>query len=185
MKMLDNNFTLERYGLYVRFVEESDAEFIVKIRTNDKLKKYIHQTSPDIDIQRQWIKDYKIRESENKDFYFLFEKPKGIKLGVNRIYDIKEDSFTTGSWVFSPQSPVGASILASIITREIAFELFPFKKLFFDVKRGNIAVIRYHEIYKPELQWQDEETNYYTCSKENFEKYKKKLLKIFYQEEKL
>jgi hypothetical protein len=175
------DFNIERYGLTVRLVNENDAEFIVALRTDSKLSRYIHQTSTDIEVQRQWIKGYKAREAENKDFYFMFEKPLGTKLGVCRIYDIEEESFTIGSWIFSPQAPVGASILADIITREFAYELFPNKKQLFDVKRGNITVNRYNETYKSELLYQDEETNYYTCSIENFEKYKKIYLRVFYK----
>jgi hypothetical protein len=40
-------------------------------------------------------------------------------------------------------------------------------------------VNRYHETFKSELLSQDELTNYYTCSKENFEKYKKIHLRMF------
>jgi hypothetical protein len=182
MKRLDNNFTLECYGLHVRFVEESDAEFIMELRTNPNLSKYIHETAPDIELQRQWIRDYKERQNKGEDFYFMFEKPRGIKSGVCRIYDIEEDSFTVGSWIFSRQAPVGSSILADIITREIAYKLFPLKKHLFDVKRANITVNRYNETYKSELLYQNEETNYYTCSRENFEKYKRIHIRMFYKE---
>jgi hypothetical protein len=181
MTILDNNFTLERYGLHVRFVEESDAEFIIELRTNPNLSKYIHETTPDIELQRTWIQNYKTRQHKGEDFYFMFEKPIGTRLGVCRIYDIKEDSFTMGSWIFLRQSPVGSSILADIITREIAFKLLPIKRCVFDVKRKNVTVDRYHGTYKSELLYQDEETNYYTCSKENFERYKRIHIRMFYK----
>jgi hypothetical protein len=181
MKMLDDNFVTERYGLYVRFVEENDADFILSLRTNPNLNKYIHETKPDVELQRTWIQRYKERQKNEEDFYFMFEKPQGAKLGVCRIYDINEESFTIGSWIFSQQAPVGSSILADIITREIAYERFPLKKHLFDVKRTNITVNRYNETYKSELLYQDERTNYYTCSKENFEKYKQIHIRMFYK----
>ncbi|GHT39675.1 hypothetical protein AGMMS49965_06350 [Bacteroidia bacterium] len=178
-QLLDENFKLERYGLYVRFVEESDAEFILKLRTNPDLNRYIHQTPPDVEVQRQWIHNYKERQRAGKDFYFIFEEPQSVRLGVCRIYDITEENFTIGSWIFSPQAPIGSAILADIITREIAFELFPDKEHLFDVKRANTNVNRYHETFKSTLLFQDELTNYYTCSKENFEKYKNLHLRMF------
>jgi hypothetical protein len=180
MTTLDNNFTFERYGLHVRFVEESDAKFIMELRINPDLSKYIHETTPDVELQRTWIRNYLKRQNNGEDFYFMFEKPKGTKLGICRIYDVKEDSFTIGSWIFSRQAPIGSSILADIITREIAYKLFPLKQHLFDVKRRNITVNRYHETYKSELLYQDEETNYYTCSKKNFEKYKGIHIRMFY-----
>jgi hypothetical protein len=172
MTILDNNFTLERYGLHVRFVEESDAEFIIKLRTDPNLSKYIHETNPDIELQRTWIRNYKTRQHKGEDFYFMFEKPLGTRLGVCRIYDIKEDSYTIGSWVFSTQAPVGSAILADIIIREIAYKYFPEKNNLIDVKIANINVNRYAKSLRSELLYKDEQTNYYTCKRENFEKSK-------------
>jgi hypothetical protein len=37
------NFTFEKYGLFLRLVEEEDAEFIVKLRTNPQLGKFFIQ----------------------------------------------------------------------------------------------------------------------------------------------
>ncbi|MDR1459117.1 MAG: hypothetical protein LBI60_02770, partial [Bacteroidales bacterium] len=64
----------------------------------------------------------------------------------------------------------------------IAYELFPSKKHLFDVQRRNITVNRYNETYKTELLYLDEVTNYYTCPKENFEKYKRIHIRMFYKE---
>ena len=179
MRHLDDNFSEERYGLHVRFVNETDAEFIVRLRTDEKLSRYIHATSPDVDGQVAWIRQYKQRQAAGEDFYFMFEKPVGVRAGVCRIYDIKPGEFTVGSWLFSPEAPIGSAILADIITREIAYELFPDSVHHFDVKRLNTSVNRYNETYKSELIAQDEWTNYYICSKENFEKYKKLHLRMF------
>lgn len=46
-----NHFNIlsgERYGLKYRLIEVEDAEFIVKLRTNKRLSRYIHSTSNDI-----------------------------------------------------------------------------------------------------------------------------------------
>ena len=68
---IPENFTIERYGLNVRLVEEKDAGFILSLRTNPKLSRYIHNTDDSLDKQRQWIRDYKKRELEGKDYYFI------------------------------------------------------------------------------------------------------------------
>lgn len=170
---------MERYGLSVRFVDQSDAEFIVRLRTDEKLGRYINATMPDVEAQRCWIEKYKEREERGEDYYFMFESLSGERLGLCRIYDIHPADFTVGSWLFSPTAPMGAAILADIITREIAYELFPDSTHYFDVKRQNTNVNRYNETYKSELIRQDEQTNYYTCSKDNFEKYKKLHLRMF------
>lgn len=176
---LPSDFSLCRYGLYVRFVNENDAEFILKLRTDSKLGKYIHATDKNIVAQKEWIRSYKIRELHGTDYYFMFEYPQGNRLGVCRIYNINENSFTLGSWVFSPDAPIGSSILGDIITREIAFDLYPNGILYFDVMKANINVNKYHKAYKSELIEEDELTNYYKCSKQNFEKYKARFVRMF------
>ncbi|KAA6323618.1 hypothetical protein EZS27_026962 [termite gut metagenome] len=180
MGKLSDDFKLEKYGLHVRLVNEDDAAFIVELRTDYKLGKYINATENNIEKQKEWIREYKKREKEGRDYYFIFFSD-GKFCGVNRIYNITIDSFTTGSWVFSSEAPIGSSILANIITREIAYKLFSCKKHLFDVKRANTNVNRYHATFKSTLLYQDELTNYYICSEENFEKYKNIHLRMFAQ----
>ncbi len=176
---LSPNFVLDRYGLHTRFVEESDADFILKLRTDTRLGRFLNSTKPDKEAQIIWTKEYKKRELAGVDYYFVFEKPKGTPLGVCRIYDVEEDEFTIGSWLFSPDAPVGSAILADIITREIAFELMPEKKLRFDVRRGNINVLRYQNTYKPIILRESSEDVFFELSRENFEKYKRLHLRMF------
>ncbi|WP_303208390.1 GNAT family N-acetyltransferase [Bacteroides oleiciplenus] len=121
MKKLPANFEITRYGLHVRFVDENDAEFILKLRTNEKLSRFIHSTDNNIDKQKEWIRNYKIREANAEDYYFIFYKD-GIPVGLNRIYGIHDHIFTTGSWIFDENVPFECAVVASIITRELAFE---------------------------------------------------------------
>lgn len=179
--MLTKGFTLNRYGLDVRYVNEDDAEFIIDLRTDPKLSRYINATKPDIQAQKDWILKYKERESQGLDYYFIFEK-NGIKLGLCRIYDIKQNEFTVGSWLFSPDAPKGAAILADIITREIAYESFPDKKLYFDVRKDNINVLRYQAAFHPEIIEEDDLSIYYTQSKELFNKTKRMILRMYYSD---
>lgn len=176
--ILPTDFVIEKYGLKARFVVESDAEFIVDIRTDESLSKYIHTTDNDIQKQKEWIRAYKQREAKGSEYYFIFYVD-DIPYGVERIYNIKEDSYEHGSLVFKKESPFGASIKADIITREVGFDVLRKKINLFDVSKGNNGVISYHLRYKPEVIGEDEESYHYSLSKENFEKYKKVYMKLF------
>lgn len=178
-QILPSNFRLKRYGLDVRFVTEDDAQFIVELRTDEKLSRYLNKTTPDINAQKEWTKEYKKREAEGTDYYFVFEKPLGVPIGVCRIYNITETDFTIGSWLFSPKAPVGAAILADIITREIAFDLMPQKRLLFDVRNENSNVLRYQHTYKPTVLKVTDVDTFFELSKENFDKYKQLHLRMF------
>ena len=178
MKKLSDNFNLDKYGLHVRMVRLVDAEFIVKLRTDAKLGRYIHATSNDVSQQIEWLYAYKEREVRGEDYYFVFESPTGIPVGVERIYDIKDESFTVGSWVFDKESPKGAAILSDIILKEIAWELFPEKDCLWDNMKGNVNVVHYALSYHPTLLRETETQLFFLCTKENFERYKKLYLRM-------
>lgn len=183
MKAITPDFTLDRYGLHVRLVNENDSEFIVRIRTNEKLGRYIHDTSNNIDNQLAWFREYKKREEKGQDYYFMFELPDGKRLGTERIYDITDTSFVTGSWVFDQEAPYGAAFLGDIITHEIAYELYPDKVHLHDIKKENHNVLRYAQLFKPKIIRETEDTIYFKNEKEDFyvaaEKLLKKILPVF------
>lgn len=174
MRKLPENFTLERYGLQVRLVNEDDAEFIVALRTDPRLSRYIHETSASVEDQKQWIRNYKKREARGVDYYFMF-LVNGVRQGVARIYDITEDSFTQGSWVFSPDAFLGASVLGNIISSEMGFEFLDKKIEYSDARRDN-NTNRYVQSFHPEIVKTDELNVYYRILPECFNHGKQKLI---------
>jgi RimJ/RimL family protein N-acetyltransferase len=166
MEKLPENFTLERYGLQVRLVNEDDAEFIVALRTDPRLSKFIHETLPSVEEQKQWIRNYKKREAQGLDYYFMFSV-NNMRQGVARIYNITEDAFTQGSWVFSPDAFLGASVLGNIISCEIGFDFLHKQVLYTDARREN-TTHRYVQSFNPEIINTDEENIYYRIWPENY-----------------
>ena len=73
---------------------------------------------------------------------------------------------------------VGIGVLCDIISREIAFELYPKSNNYFDVRKGNKNVIRYHQSYHPLQYKEDDENVYFSLSRLNFEKYKQLYLRM-------
>lgn len=121
MTKLPENFELDRYGLHVRLVREEDAEFIVKLRNDPQKARYISITSNSVDDQIKWIRLYKEREKEGRDYYFMYSYQDKLA-GVNRIYDIEENHFIHGSWVFGDDIPPYCALAAGIIAREVAYD---------------------------------------------------------------
>ncbi|MBP5424160.1 MAG: hypothetical protein J6Y78_17130 [Paludibacteraceae bacterium] len=176
---LPADFIDVRYGLVTRLVDKDDAEFVVRLRTDTQKGQFLGATDADVEKQRHWIQEYKKRERDGKEYYFMFEKPKGERLGVSRIYDIKEDTFTTGSWVFKKDAPFGAAFLGDIICHEIAFELFPKSVNLHDVRKANMGVRKYADEFHPTLLFETEYTQYYMNTRENYIKYKDAYLAKF------
>ena len=154
----------------VRLVDVQDAEFIFNLRTDKKLSRYISHTDDNILNQIKWIEDYKNRESAEKEYYFIFLY-NNVRLGVVRIYNIESDHFTQGSWLFSPDAPMGSSVLGNVIGSEMGFSLPNMNYFLSDVRKGN-SPHKYARVYHPEIIGEDEQNIYYKLSKENFEKYK-------------
>lgn len=183
MRRLPKAFTVERYGLYARLVEESDAEFIIKLRTDPKVSSFLHKTDPDVELQKQWIREYKIREEAGTDYYFIFYKD-GKPIGLDRLYDITDIQFNSGSWVFSTEAPFGSAFLAQLIVREIAFIDWGFEKegVGTGVHGKNVNVIKYDIMagMKEEGRYVSEGDEYILMSitKEDFLKGRKKVLRM-------
>ena len=99
--ILSDDFQLKKYGIEVRLVNEDDTQFILSLRADKWLTRFIHQTDDDEQKQREWIRKYKEREKAGKEYYFIYSKD-GVPFGLNRIYSIHNGSFTSGSWLCVP-----------------------------------------------------------------------------------
>lgn len=144
MKKLPSNFEINKYGLYARLANEKDSEFILELRTSNHTR-FMHDISNDLSRQIEWMKQYKEREKNGLDYYFIFYKD-DVPIGVNRIYDINGKEFSTGSWTFSQTAPFGAAFLAQVICREIAFDIlgFEYEKDPIGVHVDNTSVLKYN-----------------------------------------
>lgn len=178
MKRIPSNFTYNKYGLTVRLVQEEDAAFIVKLRTNSKLSRFIHATDNDVEKQKQWLREYKEREVEGKDYYFIYFSGKR-PVGVNRIYNITEDSSTGGSWICSEDATMEESLATNFISSEIR-EMFSIPSGPYNVSKGNNQVLKFHLRMGAEII--DENEYEYTLlgNRDKYNKAKEKLVKILF-----
>jgi len=173
------NFAINKYGLNVRLVNEYDAEFIIELRTNPLLSKHLHHTSQDVELQVEWIKEYKKREEKGEEFYFAFSDSNSEKvIGFARIHDINyiEKTFHAGSWIFEKNINQISPLLSEIIIKELGFDLLELEYCYFDVRKENKHVIKYHLRYEPQLISEDIENNYYCLSKDCYKKNINKIL---------
>lgn len=178
MKKIPYDFTYSRYGLTVRLVVEDDAAFIVKLRTNEKLSKYLHSTDNDIEKQKEWIREYKKREKEGADYYFIFfsgNRP----VGVDRIYNITSDSSTRGSWICSEDSTLEESLATSFICSEIE-EMFDIPTGPYNVSKGNNQVLKYHLRMGAEIISENDEEYLLVRNMEKYNKMKEKFIKMLF-----
>lgn len=182
-RLLPADFHGSKYGLTYRLVNESDAAFIIELRTAPQVGQFLHKTSSSIDDQIRWIKSYKEREENGTDYYFIFFK-NDEPIGLDRIYGINGTTFNVGSWVMKQGLPVENVLAVPIITNEIAFEVMNLElnDSSDGVHENNKQVLKFNKMfgYKVTGEYMSESGRFFSIrlTKEDFEAKKPFLIKM-------
>ncbi len=177
LQPLPKDFRLERYGLTARLVREEDSEYIMSLRTNRHLTRHIHFTDDSMRKHLEWFEKYKIREAEDRDYYFIYfkgEKP----VGVNRIYNIFEYYGTPGSWICSPENEIEVSMATNFILNDIIFEILQLDLTIFDVRKANKHVWKLHKQCGARQVGESEIDYYFVTDKKDYLERRDALLKM-------
>ncbi len=162
----------------LRLVKESDAEFIISLRTNDKYNKYLSSVGADVDAQRDWIRRYKEKENNKEEFYFIIERADGIPCGTVRMYDFQNSSFSWGSWILNEDKTRYAAVESAFLVYEFGFEELGFTKSHFEVVKGNDKVSDFHLKFGAKQTGEDSVHYYYDITKEAVAESKNKFARI-------
>lgn len=161
----------------LRFVEVQDSEFIVNLRQDEELSRYISSTSGDVSKQISWITTYKVREKAGSEYYYIIENL-GTPVGTVRLYDFIGDSFCWGSWIIVRGQSIKIAYSSVIMAYDFAFNELGFKQSHFDVMKGNDSVLRFHTKMGANIVRSDEANNYLEISSDAYFKIRPRLLKI-------
>ena len=166
-------FDLVANTVYLRLVKEKDAEFICNLRNTEELNTYISKSTVDTKMQRQWIIDYKERETEGKEYYFIIcRKSDDLPIGTVRLYDFLNNhkSFCWGSWILNADKPRYAAVESALLVYEAGFNHLNFDQSHFEVMKGNNNEHEFHLRMGAEKVREDEVNEYYIYKKETYEK---------------
>lgn len=170
-RKLPSDFALSRYGLDVRLINETDSEFIVALRTDTVLGRFINPTNSSVHEQVNWVRKYKERESAGTDYYFIYSQ-NGEPMGVNRLYNITKTEFTGGSFVFKRNCPFEIPVLATLIQLDIAFNMLGKELMYGDVRLDNHKVLKFHKLLHVEFTNQSDIDQFIRYRKETFNRRK-------------
>ena len=173
---MKNITVVEAKNTILRLVEESDAQFILDLRTKEKAK-YLSKTDNNLDNQINWIKNYKIREKDGKEYYFVIENKESERIGLVRAYKIEDDSATSGSWIMLDGVKTEATLEGVLLLYEFILEYLGKEKIFFDVRKDNKKVWRFHKSYGAVQIDEDELDYFFEFSKDSFKIMKKEYQK--------
>ena len=178
MIVLPSNFSINRYGLDCRLVNEGDVDFILSLRTDKELTKYIHQTENDREQQIHWIRDYKKREEEGREYYFIFFY-KGEAVGLNRMSSRSELYAVSGSWLCKPEIESWIPIAINFLFNDIVFEILNIQLVVCDVRRLNKKVNQYHKMIGDVKVHESNIDNFYYRTRNTFVPNRDKFVKLF------
>lgn len=87
------DYKLEGRFVSLRSVIEDDAEFILQVRNNPEICKYLPPLNITIEQQQLWITK---QRADNDSYYFILETPQGESIGTLSVYNITDNHAETG-----------------------------------------------------------------------------------------
>ena len=132
---------LDGYAFALRPVAEADSEFILGLRSDPLLSRFLHPTTAE--GHQRWLAGYFERPG---DYYFIVEsRDSGNAEGTVGIYNVDDGggSAEWGRWVLRHGS-LGA-IESAWLTYRAAFEALDLAMVYARTLRGNERVIAFHD----------------------------------------
>ena len=137
---MKNKFFLKGKAVNLRLVTLNDGEFIVSLRTNKKLNRYIHNEPTNINIQRSWLKKYLERDN---DYYFIIERVRDkSSVGLISLYNIKNNTAEWGRWILSEGNNFAIESVQLIY--KFSFESLGLDYIFCRTVEANKSVVSFH-----------------------------------------
>jgi RimJ/RimL family protein N-acetyltransferase len=137
------SLTCLRYGL--RPVTLDDATFIVALRMDPLLNRFVHEISPLIEDQTVWLERYFHRPD---DYYFIVEDlDSGQPQGTIGIYDVEHNASAAewGRWILKRGSM--AALESAWLIYEAGFSKLNVANLFSRTLVDNHRVVSFHDSF--------------------------------------
>lgn len=127
------------FGL--RPVRDDDAEFIVGLRSDPELGRWLNPTSPHVADQLDWLARYYERPG---DYYFVIERlSTGAAEGLIGVYDVEGGEAEWGRWLLKPGSL--AAVESAALIYRCAFELLDLDAVCCRTLAANERVVSFHD----------------------------------------
>lgn len=134
---------VEGHAFRLRPICDADAPFVLELRGNPALNRYLHPTSADLNDQLAWFSRYYERPG---DYYFVVERlDSGTAEGLISLYDIDPGAAcgVWGRWVLKPGSL--AAVESAWLIYRCAFELLGLQRVCSQTIVENEAVVSFHD----------------------------------------
>lgn len=147
-----------------------DAEFILKLRLDPELNKFLHKTDSSVMKQRAWIAE---KKKTADDYHMIIQSLDGKRLGIVALYDInwKSKAFDWGRWVISKSAPLCTAGESMALVYHFAFNVLRLELALISVYKDNKKVVAFHKGYGAKEIRKDSECVYFRFSKKDFDNF--------------
>lgn len=134
--------SLEGKYVCMRSVNTDDAAFICDIRNDDSLNKFVHAVSPDVEAQKEWIRQQMAREN---DYYFVVCSSGGSPVGLASIYDVDHarGQAEFGRWV--SRGNALQNVETVVLAFDFAFDTLGMQEVYMRTMMANNTVRNFWE----------------------------------------
>ena len=122
----------------------NDAAYLYSLRNDARYSEHLSKVSGSVQIQRDWISDYKAREEKSKELYYVIERLDGTQCGFVRLYDIGKSEFVWGSWILDDNKPKKAALESAVLSFGVGFERLGLERAFIEVRRENTHATQFY-----------------------------------------
>lgn len=168
MTNLKNLTRVEGPNLALRLIETDDAEYVHGLRINPAYNQHLSEVQGTAADQRAWIERYKSREATMEELYYIIERNDGIRCGTVRLYEIKDDRFTWGSWILDENKPNKGALESAVLIYRIGFDLIGKDRAVFDVRNDNSHTLDFHLRFGATETGKFEADTHFSYERENF-----------------
>ena len=119
-----------------------DARFVVSLRLGSGRGQFLTDIDGSVDAQRRWLQEY--LQDESQAYFVIHDVETSSPVGLVRMYGARGNFFSWGSWIFLPGCDSFFAFESAMLIYQYAF-LLGFESAYFDVRRANVSVRRFHE----------------------------------------
>jgi RimJ/RimL family protein N-acetyltransferase len=138
-----HDLTLDGHAFRLRPITDADAGFVLGLRQDAGLNRYLHPTSPILTDQLTWLREYYDRP---RDYYFVIERRvTGSSEGVIALYDIdiSGKAGEWGRWILRRGSL--AAVESAFLIYVCGLERLALSSMFCRTVAANHATISFHD----------------------------------------
>jgi RimJ/RimL family protein N-acetyltransferase len=132
----------------LRAVQQEDAVFLLRLRLDPSLGKYLNATDPSLERQQQWIANQQAAEG---DYYFIITDHDGEPVGCVALYriDDHERDAELGRWI-CVGSPLNV-VESIVLTHDVGFGPLGLRRIYTRTASENVSVVNFHKRFGARL----------------------------------